>query len=399
VLEAAADVLSADEIALRSIVLARMAWTPPSCASARKVAALLSEAEALALQSRDESALATLRDAQLFFLAGPTTVRRAELVAEAIDREQKVARGLGFGTRFVATSTFRLVTSMQRGDEAGMQRAIEQRTATLAKTNNIELNWHEERLNIVLRMNRGEFAGVADELEALRARAQRLRLQSWPVLWTRDYSELLYWTGDVRQLATSLRPGIALAEDDMPTSIARKLRYMLDLGFMDEARRALHEHCPVAWLEDLPQDRDYLDVICHLAGVSAALGSREHCAVLYEQLRPYPELYAAGISFHCAGSVSHYLGALAHVLGLDNEAVKHFALAIEKNTQFGLRPRAVESQVALLRLLLGSSSVRDVKRARSVAASAQAVVTETGLTPWQRVLDELMAQLSQSSNA
>ncbi|MEY4576996.1 MAG: hypothetical protein RL701_1699 [Pseudomonadota bacterium] len=392
VLEAALEVLSTDEQALRSIVMARLAWTPPSCTSARKVAELLGAAETLAVQSRDENALATLRDAQLFFLAGPTTVARAELVAEAIDRDQKTARGLGFGTRYIATSTFRLVTSMQRGDALGMQRAIEHRTVTLARTNNIELAWHEERLHIVLRMNRGEFEGVADELEALRARAQRLRLQSWPVLWTRDYSEFLYWTGDVRQLATSLRPGIALAEDDLPTSVARKLRYMLDLGFLDEARRALHEHCSLAWLEDLPQDRDYLDVICHLAGVSAALGSREHCALLYEQLRPYPELYAAGISFHCAGSVSHYLGALAQVLGLDGEAVQHFTLAIEKNTQFGLRPRAVESQIALLRLLLGSSSVRDVKRAKAVAASAQELVIATGLTPWQRALDDLAAQ-------
>jgi DNA-binding winged helix-turn-helix (wHTH) protein len=390
VLEAALEVLPAEDLKRRAIALAHLAWTPPSCLSARKVNALLAEAETLARDSGDAVALAVVRDARLFFSAGPATHAQGEALADEIERDQRANPQTARKIRILTTGTLRYILAMQRGDELSMGRAIEQRERTLATLNNCELDWHHDRLLLVGKLNRGEFRGLAAELERLRQRSQKLRLQSWRVLWVRDYGELLLWTGDITEFANRLRSSLALLDHESPTTMSRKLRAMVDFGFTDDARIALAK-LPVAVLEDLPQDRDYLEVLCQLAGVSAAAGSREHCTALYEQLQPYPHMYAMGISFHCDGSVSHHLGALARALGRSEVARSHFEMAIERNLQLRLAPRAVQSQFALATLLLDDPAVRDVSRARQLLAEARDAALQLGLSALPQAIARRLA--------
>ncbi|MET0388203.1 MAG: AAA family ATPase [Polyangiales bacterium] len=383
VLEAAIDVLPPDDKTRRAIVLSHLAWTPPNCLSASKVRSLLREAEQLANESGAPEARAALRDAKLYFSAGPSSLTTAEAIADEIERELKQNPATARSTRSVAASTFRLIVSMQRGDTAALERAIERQEAVLSKLNNVELSWHFQRTLVVLRMNRGELNGVANDLENLRQRAQRLRLQAWPALWARDYGELLLWTGDVTELAARLRPGLQLLPNESPQTLSRKLRTMIDLGLDEDAQSALVQ-VPVEWLADLPQDRDYLEAVSQLAIVSAAVGSTDHCRALYEQLRAYPHMYAAGISFHCDGSISHHLGVLARALGNETAAVAHFETAVDRNAQFGLKPRALQSQYELAVMLLDAPSVRDLRRGNQLLERTHDDALQLGLSPLVR---------------
>jgi DNA-binding winged helix-turn-helix (wHTH) protein len=357
VLETAAEILPKSDRARRAIVLAHLTWTPPNSLSARKVDALLGEAEALAAQANDVEAGVVVRDAQLFFRAGPDSHAAAEALADEIDRELKSRPETVRSARIMTTTTLRLILALQRGDQPLARHVMQQRALLLEHLNNRELNWHQERMELILHMNQGEFSGVDAEVERLREQGERLRLQAWPTLWALDCSRLLLWTGDVSGLAARMRPALALAEIESPTTLSRKLSYMVEFGFLDDARVALARLSSDALL-DLPRDRDYLGVMFQLAMVSAAVSSREHCAVLYELLQPYGHLYAVGISLHCDGSMSHCLGKLAHALGRDDAARAHFETAVARNAAFQLQAHALQSQFELATLLLATDHAR-----------------------------------------
>jgi DNA-binding winged helix-turn-helix (wHTH) protein len=383
VLEAAAEILPASDISRRAIVLAHLAWTPPNSLSARRVNALLGEAESLAERANDAEASNAVRDARLFFRAGPESHSQAEALADEIDRELKSRPETTRSARLVVTSTLRLILAMQRGDLAGLQRALQARASLLEAVNNRELDWHHERMLLALRMNRGDFTGVAADLEQLRQQAERLRLQAWPALWALDQSLLLCWTGDVSELAARMRPALALAANESPTTLSRKLRYMVEFGFLEDARSALAGLSSDA-LRDLPRDRDYLGVAFQLAMVSAAVGSREQSQVLYELLGSYADFYAVGISFHCDGSMSHCLGALARALGQRELARAHFASAAERNSAFELHALALQSRFELAKLLVAADSDDERARGRELLARVHAEAEQRGLWPLAR---------------
>jgi hypothetical protein len=191
---------------------------------------------------------------------------------------------------------------------------------------------------------------------------------------------LLWRTADVSALAEKVRPSLALAAHDSPAIRGRKIRSLVDYGFLDDAAAALRE-IPVAALHDLPRDRDYLAVLAQLAQGSAATGSGDHCQALYELLRPYSHLYAVGISFHCEGSIATYLGGLARALGRDREAREHLEEGLERNRAFGLAPCAAQTKFELGELLLTSQSERDPVLARRLLDQTRAEAKRMGMQP------------------
>jgi DNA-binding winged helix-turn-helix (wHTH) protein len=380
VLTAAAEVLEPDDHRSRAIVLAHLAWTPPSSHSARRVTPLLAEAEALAIKSQDPEAIATVRDAQLFFSGGPDTQERAEVIAREIERDLIAHPDTAPQSRKVSVANFRLISAMQRGDADAVARAIEARASTLAKLDNVELAWHHERLLVVERMNHGDFSRVEEDLVRLRGQAKRFRLQAFRTLWALDYGTLLWRTGNVQAFAARVRPGLALVASDSPAIRARKIRSLVDYGFIEDVVAALRE-IPVDALHDLPRDRDHLTVLAQLALGSAAARSFEHCRALYALLLPYAHSYAVGISFHCGGSVARYLGALARALGDDRQARAHLELALARDSEFGLEPCAAETRFALAELHLSSASEYDCALGLRLLEQTQQAAQQMGMQP------------------
>ena len=388
VLEAALEALPDDATEQRALALTLLSWTPPNCMSQRRVQQLLTQAEQLLAGSEARDALAALRDAHLFFLAGPATQAEAEAVAQAIEQDLRANNELTRSTRALTLADTRWLMATQRGDTRAMQLHIEQYRQALAPLCNAELDWHWERIQLVMRMNSGEFSGVAEELERLRAQADRLRLQARHSLWARDMGQLLYWTGDPAQLASLIKPSLALATTDLPIGRSYKLRALAEMGLLPEAAQALAT-VTEAWLRDLPQDRDYLAVLAQISVCVAATGSVAHARVLYELLLPFAHFYAASITFECMGSVSYFLGVLARTLGDAPAALSHLQQAASADERAQLGACAAQAQVELARLLLREQSVLDIERGRALLSATRPIAQRRGLVNLLRAIDSL----------
>ncbi|HET8932843.1 MAG TPA: AAA family ATPase [Polyangiales bacterium] len=387
VLEAAAEMLPLEDTTRRAIVLSHLAWSPPHCHSATRVRELLTEASALAEQSQDPDALATVRDARLFFEAGPEQVREAQLLADEIDHQLREHPETATSARSISTARFRVIAALQHGDAASLSRAIEQRSKVLAKVNNRELSWHHERLLLILRMNRGQFAGAGAEIERLRSIAERLGLHAWPTLWASDLAELLLRTADTSMLAARMRPALTPVQHDLPSVLARKLRFLVELGFEADARAAM-VHVTSEYILELPHDRDYIGMLCQLAAASAALAERKQCQSLYALLSPYAHCYAADMSYHCAGSVHHFLGLLSRALREPQAALDHFSQAVASNQRFGLEACRVSSQYQLALCLADGLESAERAQGQALLVQTHRQAHELGLSPLVRSIEQ-----------
>ena len=395
VLDAAFEVLPENDWRRRAIVRATQAWTPPHCSSARQVAELLDQARDFLqrAQARENSeARAVVRDAELYFSAGPATFARAESIAREIDRE--IADHPQRYSRWRATSTpiFRVITAAQRGNAEQVQRAVEELTTLHQKLNNTELQWHHDRLLMIQRMNRGDWGPVPSDLERLRERAKRLRLQSWRSIFALDFSQYVLHAGDPRTFGSRARTSFAPAVHDLPNSRSLQIRSLAEHGFLHEARAALSEFSLDA-LRDLPQDRDYLAVLGDLAATATMTGARDHASVLYELLSPYPEYFSVGIAFHVHASIAHLLGNLAAFLDEPVRAADYLLQGIDSTRRFGARTCLVYNLLDAARLFGQSGPTHDRARSRQLLAEATQLAEALGMHPAHGLAMQLHSEL------
>jgi hypothetical protein len=393
VLEAAAEVLPESDIVQRAIVLAHQSWTPPHSWSAAKVNELVEQAEQLAARSGNSEALAAVRDAQLYLSGGPATHARAEALMLEVERELEAHPDIAGQWRAATLRVFRVINATQRGDAAGLGRAVEELSALHKHMNNTELRWHHERMLLVQRMNRGEWSGVGEELARLSELARRLRLQSWRAIVAVDYSKFLINTGDASELSRKLRPELLATAYDSPNTRSLKLRTLAEHGFIDDVRDGL-AMLPPAAIEGLPQDRDYLASLADFGLAAVVTRSIEHADVLYRLLAPYPDHFAIGLSFHCQGSISQTLGNLACVLGRDEQAVFHLAHGIAQNERFGAMSCMLHTKLDLARLLAAEGPVRALGRARELLQETIEQAGQRCMRPLQAAARELLARIS-----
>lgn len=380
VLTDALAALPEDAKNLRACVLVHLAWTPPNCESASRVNALLAEAEALIDGGNDPDSAELLWEAKLFFNSAPDRYEYAEMLANEIDRELRAHPELAQQGRILATWVYRMVSACQRGDKRGLQRCINSRAALTTKLNNVELQWHQERVPLIMRINRGDFAGLERDFKRQRERAVQLQLQSWQDVWGRDYGALLLWTSDPTEFAARARPALMPNANDIPMIRARKILALTEYGFLDDARAALDQITPL-WLRELPHDREYIVVLSEIASACAAVAKIDLCNELYGLLLPYANYYAASVSYHNEGSISHMLGLVARTLGRDVEARAHFETAQERNRNFDLNACALRSQFELAKLLIESNVVSDPAQGRKLLDEVHTEALARGMHP------------------
>jgi len=389
-LTAAAEVLPADADGQRALVLAQLTWTPPSCWSAKQVKELLTQAKQLAERSGDSEAAAAVRDAELYFTGCPAQRERADALAREIDRESQRNPQRVNLWRTLYTRMYRYISASVRGDHVAVQAAVDEMTALHTKLNIAEFYWHHERLLLIQRMSRAQWRGVDGELERLRERARRLGFQAWRAISACDYAWFLLNTGDPGAFARMMRPDLEPVSHDSPNTRSIKLRSLAEHGFLEDAHAGLSE-LTAEVLRDLPHDRDLLSVLADLSVVAVAVGSVQHCQVLYERLRPYADYYAMGMSLHFQGSLSHYLGNLARTLGQPQTALAHLTHGIEQNRRAGLITWLIHNQLDLAKLLLASGPVQDRLRAHQLLGSLAERAGELGMQPLRQSALQLMA--------
>jgi tetratricopeptide (TPR) repeat protein len=191
---------------------------------------------------------------------------------------------------------------------------------------------------------------------------------------------LLRQTSDIAPLAPQLSRQLQPTAADPPNLRALKLRTLVQLGMHAEASVVLRA-LSVDELYALPKSRDYLATLGHLAVASAATGSLDHVAALYELLLPYPRFCVAAVSLHLYGVVAHFLAILARALGQRAQALSHFEDALQEHEQLGLQPQLAHTRRELASLLLEPGGLQNPERARKLLELASETATRLGMEP------------------
>jgi tetratricopeptide (TPR) repeat protein len=148
------------------------------------------------------------------------------------------------------------------------------------------------------------------------------------------------------------------------------------LGNRDAARRLLEVVVPDA--VEVPVDYGRVACLVMLSVVAASLGDRGRCERLLAELEPEAglQLQLDSLLFGCA---SRPLGMLARTLGRFDEAERHFEVALDADTQIGLRPWVAETQLEYAALLLERGGSDDRRRAEALLDQACATADELGM--------------------
>ena len=392
VLEAALRTLPPDEKPLRAEVLARLAWTAPHCFDARQAASLVERAEALAIETGNTAVLEIVLWAKLYFASGPDSPELAKSISDQVDQLYGELGHRNLASWPVNSAFTNTVVCLQRADMEGVVRHTAALGTIARQFKRPELEWHHRRASAVQRMNRGEFAEAEVALRDLRDWAERARLFGRHSMYAVDWGVLLRETGDIASLA-SYEQTMMPDESDCPFRRARKIRFLAELGDVEAARRILRE-LPSEALSRLPHDRDYLGTLVHLAVASLATNDLNHVEALYTLLSPYPNFYAADLSFHCDGSVAHFLGLLAGALGLARESVEHFEQALNANERAGFEGRAAHSAYELGRAVTATAASGGQSRARTLLERALEASRRMGMAPLARRAEQQLRSWS-----
>jgi DNA-binding winged helix-turn-helix (wHTH) protein/tetratricopeptide (TPR) repeat protein len=388
VLEAALAALPESDRRRRAIVLAHLAWTQPHCQDAAKVQALLSEAAKLAEGSSDSAHRTVLR-AQLYFAGGPDDYERMLAIAGQMEAMAAQREPMKRALWMLEPQLARIVALLQRGEFPQAERTLEAFGAAARELQHAELIWHYERMRVVMRMNAGDFEQARTSLATLKTEADRLQLHGRKAVEAIDWGELIKQTSDITPFASRFARGVAPDPADNPNVQAAKVRTMVELGMLEEARAALLG-MSVSVLPGLPRSRDYVATLAHLALAAAGAKELGHAEVLYRLLQPYPSLCVVALSCHCHGVVSHYLAQLARALGDRDRALAHFEEALARQERLGLLPQLTRTRFELGSMLLESEQARQREQGRVALELAKASASKLGMQPLHDAASKLL---------
>jgi eukaryotic-like serine/threonine-protein kinase len=307
-LEEALALLPDEEVGLRASVLGRLAAIPPLAYDMALCSSQLAQAKQLAAASGDPLALYSVRSAELYLHGGPDRKHDTETALQEIDQLAREVFAMPIQT--AQLEVHRAVAALQDGDLAAMETALERGEANCRHLDPNRL-WYLKRLRAVARINAGDRAQGTALLQALHRRARQNPTPANQLLCAYDQCVVL---GDPSSLPRHvLRDAFAQGPGDPPNIWALKCRALAAAGLIDEARATL-SFVPPARLAALPRDRDYLGTLGALARTAIALGALDYAQAVYPLLAPYPDRFAANVSFFNEGRVSELLGLLDKLL-------------------------------------------------------------------------------------
>ena len=138
-------------------------------------------------------------------------------------------------------------------------------------------------------------------------------------------------------------------------------------------------------------DAEWLFTISMLAGPCAVLDDRDAAQRVYSMLLPYERLYAQAPVESVFGAVARSLGVLATTMGRDDDAERHFEVAIETEQRMRARPWLAHAQHEFAAMLLARGAAGDSERALRLLEDALATYRALGMDAWAAQVEALAA--------
>jgi class 3 adenylate cyclase/tetratricopeptide (TPR) repeat protein len=372
-LEAALEGVDEDDLERRATLLALLGLELTWSAEPERRRRLCDEALELARRSGDDRTLAIVLWRRFNAISLPETL--PDRVAE-MEELTELAERLGDPVLRFWAHVYGSTPAMETGDRAGLDARIASLTEIAEELRQPVPNWLAGWLAAVQAIVSGDleaaerhaeqaaqFGADAGQADAFTFYAGQLQQIRWAQGRPEDVIDVLAQTVEDNPDLSTASSVLALSycENDEP----------------EKARELLEPHSANGF-EQIPHDMLWLNTMAAWAEVAAALEDADAAAVLYRQLEPRED-QCPSISINVWMPVAHYLGRLAGVLGRAEDAERHFARALELETEFESPLFVAATQLALGRLLLSRDSPGDVERARGLLTEARATGEELDL--------------------
>jgi tetratricopeptide (TPR) repeat protein len=383
-------------------VLGQLANIPPYSLSIEKSRELSGRAVALARQGTNVEDLIEALKGRMHALSGPDDIDELLDVTDEILHVDGYLTSLHRGPS-VANATPSCVEAevaryrafLHKGDMSAAVGAVEELGRLGRVLRRSETLWHYDRDCAQLAFHSGDFEGAQMKFQELSVRSGQLRLPYGKFFFIIQVLLLAYERTGVSSLQGSAREwrselGWATA---LPSFRAHELRFMLEVGSLEDARRAF-EATAQAGFADITRDLGYLNALAQLSLVAVALGDRDRGAVLYDLLRRYPRHNTPTNFGYYQGSVSHFLGQLAGLLDRTSDAVGHLEHALTMNGAMGFVPQVARTQLALAKALSKEGGKAAHLRATELVTEAHATARRLEMGPLLAEIKRFRGQAS-----
>lgn len=333
-LEEALAALPGDDSPLRAQLLARLSVALSFVDSPQRRLSLAEQAVAMARRSGDRRALAHALAAHCDAIAGPDqrSARRRE-AAEIVEL------GMAEGDTGLSLLGRRLlvVALLEGGETAEVDRQIEDFSRGAEMLRQPVYRWYAplwRGMRALMAGRTAESERWCEEAEAVGALAQstNARMLVFTQRWVR-----LRVQGDFEASGAAALEGEALFVD-VPGATVLGAMGLLHCGDTAAASAAIDAAAPMLPL--LPFDAEWPPAMAQAAEVVAALGARDHAAVLAELMAPYDDCFVVeGIGAAVYGTLGSYRAPLLELLGRNEEAAAVAATSAERERGAGLSGR------------------------------------------------------------
>ena len=335
--------LADDEHEARATVLARLATCAPLAFDGEAARAQVERALDHGRRAGSVLALSAARGAELYLFGGPGQPAREADVIRAIEQAHH-AEPARLSVQPVLLDIHRAIRALQEGELMAMQRAFASASALCDKLGSRELRWHVERFHAISALQADDGDLTREALRALHRRARDEGIVATELLCVHD--ELVVLGDRSESLAGSA--ALTACAADPPNVWSIKVRALAAAGGACETRaRSLLRSVPSERLRSLPVDRDHLGTLGALARAALLLDEPSYAHALYDALLPFPDHFAAQVTFYCEGATAALLGDLARALKQRDAARAHYLHAIARSERAGFTWAASQARAAL----------------------------------------------------
>jgi DNA-binding CsgD family transcriptional regulator len=240
------------------------------------------------------------------------------------------------------------------------------------------LRYRTAAFRIILRLLRGQFGGVEEDIESLLQIGMRT---SRPGDAEGVYGAQMFALNRDLGRLPSLKPLVCRFRDLPGTRkwVPGMMLAFTEIGMLQDARLEF-EKLASDNFSKISNDDMRLTCLVYCAETCCALGDADRAATLYQLLIPYEGSLASHPTAVCHGATDLYLAMLAAAMDKPELAQFHFNAALEKNRLMGARPWHARTLFRYAGFLQMRPDPNDQEHASRMFGEAEQIAAELGMT-------------------
>ncbi|KLO28184.1 protein kinase domain-containing protein [Mycobacterium haemophilum] len=372
-LDEALEVLPARDSALRVRVLARLALELRCKSDLEEADRVSGQAIEMAERVGDTKILLLAMHSRQWSTLGPDQIEEAVASGEEMVR---LARIVGDRDMEFEGHHLPLIARAQLGDFHAVDAEIEACDRLAGDLHQPRHAWKAAVFRTMRALMQGRLAEAERLAQSNLPIGQRVRREVAEIVFSAQSFLIRLADGRLEQLTDSGREAAARYGQAWPSAYVWLLT---ETGQLDEARARFAELAADGF-EALVRTSDWVTSVCALSIASLAVGDSDAADRLYELLAPYADrctLFLTGAG--CLGSNQAFLGFAAAAAGRDEDAVRHFELALARNAEIGcvyVTPRVC---CEYARTLLNRADQADREKAMGLIDQGLALARRIGM--------------------